>query len=99
MFSTFAVINTLIPSYLECQPQLLCYHKNATPLLQVVRINNVDQWYFERVVLPGEDVMFEAPPAAELEIYSGSSFTLPVKRILCASLEVRQAGHADDAAA
>ncbi|KGF72785.1 hypothetical protein DO97_04655 [Neosynechococcus sphagnicola sy1] len=78
--------------------QLLCCYVNATNKIQVVRITNVVNWYFERVVFPGQRLVFEAAPDAQLEIHSGMmassilSDTIPCDRLcmydeLNASLE------------
>lgn len=48
---------------------LSCFYINATSTIQIVRIENVENGYFERVVLPGMHVMFKAPPEAFLDIY------------------------------
>jgi hypothetical protein len=69
---------------------LLCHYKNTTAQIQVARISNVDQWYFERVVFPGQDLLFEAPSAAKLEIYGGGVTALLVERLPCRNLKVRQ---------
>ena len=50
---------------------LLCCYVNATSQIQVVRITNVPNWYFERVVFPGQRLVFEALPQALLEIHTG----------------------------
>jgi hypothetical protein len=52
------------------QPILCCY-VNATSKIQVARITNVEDWYFERVVFPGQRLIFEALPIALLEIHTG----------------------------
>ncbi|MEG4234625.1 DUF1830 domain-containing protein [Microcoleus sp. Pol11C3] len=52
--------------------QILCYYANATNLTQVVRIGNIPNWYFERVVFPGQRLMFEAAAEAVLEIHTGA---------------------------
>ncbi|MBE9011013.1 DUF1830 domain-containing protein, partial [Pseudanabaenaceae cyanobacterium LEGE 13415] len=61
-----------------------CY-KNETQSIQVARIVNIANWYFERVVFPGERLMFEAPQEAHLEIYMGAvtslSETIPCERL------------------
>jgi hypothetical protein len=49
----------------------LCCYVNATSKIQVVRITNIPNWYFERVVFPGQRLVFEAIPQAQLEIHSG----------------------------
>ncbi len=49
----------------------LCSYHNPTHRVQVVRITNIQGWYFERVVFPQDRLLFEAPVGAELEIYQG----------------------------
>jgi hypothetical protein len=57
--------------------------------MQIARIANITNWYFERTVFPGERLLFEALPEAELEIWQ-SIETDPVsfKKILCDRLRV-----------
>ncbi|MDJ0508135.1 MAG: DUF1830 domain-containing protein [Crocosphaera sp.] len=69
---------------------LLCCYVNATNQIQVARITNIENWYFERVVFPGQRLVFEALPKAHLEIHTGMmasailSDTIPCER-LCIS--------------
>jgi hypothetical protein len=69
---------------------LLCCYVNATSHIQVVRITNIPNWYFERVVFPGQRLVFEALSEALLEIHTGMmassilSDTIPCER-LCIS--------------
>src|SRR6476620_9880900 len=50
-------------------------------------IANIPNWYFERVVFPGQRLVFEAMPAAALEIHTGMmasailSDTIPCDRL------------------
>jgi len=44
---------------------------NATNKIQVARITNIPNWYFERVVFPGQQLIFEAKREANPEIHSG----------------------------
>lgn len=66
----------------------LCCYVNATSKIQIARITNVPDWYFERVVFPGQRLMFEAVETAMLEIHTGMmassilSDTIPCKRLL-----------------
>ncbi len=53
----------------------LCCYVNTTNSVQVARITNIENWYFERVVFPGQRLIFEALPEAVLEIHSGSMAT------------------------
>ena len=50
---------------------ILCHYVNATSVFQIARITNIPSWYFERVVFPGQRLLFEAPLRAELEIHTG----------------------------
>lgn len=70
--------------------RILCCYVNATSHIQIARISNVPNWYFERVVFPGQRLVFEAMPEANLEIHTGMmasailSDTIPCDR-LCIS--------------
>lgn len=55
----------------DASDPILCCYVNATSKIQVVRITNVPNWYFERVVFPGQRLVFEALPIAQLEVHSG----------------------------
>lgn len=72
----------------EMAPEItLCCYVNATSKIQIARITNVPDWYFERVVFPGQRLMFEALPSALLEIHTGMmassilSDTIPCQRL------------------
>lgn len=55
--------------------------------MQIARITNVQNWYFERVVFPGQRLIFEAVSTAQLEIHCGMmasailSDTIPCDRL------------------
>ncbi|MDB9526472.1 DUF1830 domain-containing protein [Oscillatoria sp. CS-180] len=71
----------------QSEPTLCCY-TNATSKMQIVRVTNICDWYFERVVFPGQRLMFEAVPEAQLEIHTGMmasailSDTIPCERLM-----------------
>jgi hypothetical protein len=73
---------------LQATSEILCIYKNATPHIQVIRIANIPDWYFEKVIFPQEQLLFEALPEAELEIYAGTAWgaTL-VEKIYCSQLK------------
>ncbi len=66
---------------------ILCCYVNATSQIQIARITNIPNWYFERVVFPGQRLVFEALPEALLEIHTGMmasailSDTIPCDRL------------------
>jgi hypothetical protein len=55
----------------ERSGKVLCCYVNATNQIQVARITNIPNWYFERVVFPGQRLMFEAVSDGLLEIHTG----------------------------
>ena len=50
---------------------ILCCYVNATSQIQIARITNIANWYFERVVFPGQRLVFETEPEGILEIHTG----------------------------
>lgn len=50
--------------------KIMCCYTNKTSQIQVGRITNIPEWYFEKVIFPGQRLLFEATPSAELEIHS-----------------------------
>ncbi len=55
----------------EQSGKILCCYINATSKIQIVRICNISNWYFERVVFPGQRLIFEAPRKGQMEIHTG----------------------------
>jgi len=64
-----------------------CRYVNTTRQIQITRITNIANWYFERVVFPGQCLLFEALPYAQLEIHTYTqpsailSDTIPCDRL------------------
>jgi len=53
------------------EENILCCYVNATSQIQVVRITNIRNWYFERVAFPGQRLVFESFPDGLLEVHTG----------------------------
>jgi len=71
--------------------RILCCYVNATSNIQIARITNIPNWYFERVIFPGQRLVFEALPEALLEIHTGMMATAIVSdRIPCVRLSVEE---------
>ena len=64
----------------------LCCYINHTNKIQIGRITNIDQWYFEKVIFPQQRLLFDAPPEAELEIHANDRDK--TTRICCKDLLV-----------
>ena len=70
--------------------KIVCCYVNATSKIQVARITNVDNWYFEKVVFPGQQLIFEAIITAQLEIHSGMMASSILSDVIpCIELEVK----------
>lgn len=69
--------------------QILCYYKNNTSHIQIVRSANLGKSYLERVVFPGQRLLFESIPEAHIEIHTGTMATAILSdRIPCSHLRL-----------
>lgn len=48
--------------------RILCSYTNVTRHIEIIQIKNIPGLHLERVIFPGERLMFEAVPDAQLEI-------------------------------
>ncbi len=55
--------------------RFLCSYANATDQMQIIRIINIPNLHWERVIFPRERLMFEALPEAKLEIQVAEATT------------------------
>ncbi|MGL4619294.1 DUF1830 domain-containing protein [Chroococcidiopsis sp.] len=68
---------------------ILCCYVNATSEIQVIRIVDLTSYYFERAVFPGQRLLFEALPNAELEVHTGMTIgSILADKISCLHLQV-----------
>lgn len=71
--------------------KIFCSYVNATSQIQIARIANVPNWYFERVIFPGQRLLFEAPPDAQMEIHTSTKVCAILSdKILCNRLRINQ---------
>lgn len=71
--------------------RIFCCYVNATSKVQIARISNITNWYFERVVFPGQRLVFEAVPEAVLEIHTGMMASAILSdRIPCDRLTIQE---------
>lgn len=54
---------------LEASDRILCFYINVTSRIQIIRLTNSPNQVFEKLVFPGERLMFEAIRVANLEVY------------------------------
>lgn len=82
------ILDSLPP---EQSNYLVCCYVNGTSKIQIARISNVSNWYFERVVFPGQRLVFEAPSQSLLEIHTGMMASAILSdRIPCDRLCIRE---------
>lgn len=62
------ILDSLPPDH---STYLVCCYVNATSKIQIARIANIPNWYYERVVFPGQRLVFQAPTSSLLEIHTG----------------------------
>ena len=78
-----------VPS--DIDSKILCCYVNATSQIQIARIANIPNWYFERVVFPGQRLVFEAMRAAALEIHTGMMASAILSdKIPCDRLQINE---------
>jgi hypothetical protein len=88
---------TLDPFTSDQNNSILCCYVNATSQIQIARITNVPNWYFERVVFPGQRLVFEAHQSAALEIHSGMMASAILSdTIPCTKLKLKNAEEDQD---
>ncbi|NEO30766.1 MAG: DUF1830 domain-containing protein [Symploca sp. SIO3C6] len=79
------------------QDRIICCYVNVTSQIQVARITNIPNWYFERVVFPGQRLVFESLPDALLEIHTGMMATAILSdRIPCCRLCIDQKNNSSE---
>ncbi len=75
----------------NCAAQIRCSYVNATSQIQIARITNLPHWYFERTVLPGQHLLFEALLEAQLEIHTSMMITaILLDKIPCEHLRIKE---------
>ncbi|AFZ17504.1 DUF1830 domain-containing protein [Allocoleopsis franciscana] len=67
--------------------RFLCSYTNITRHIEIIRLKNIPGLHLERVIFPGERLMFEAVPEAQLEIQSNQTLSVVVP---CLQLSVTE---------
>lgn len=70
---------------------ILCVYGNATSQIQIVQLMSIPNLNFERVVFPGQRLLFKALPNAQLEIHRALiDREITSDRITCSCLQVNE---------
>ncbi|NEP57672.1 MAG: DUF1830 domain-containing protein [Symploca sp. SIO2G7] len=73
----------------NCPESFLCYYANQSSRIQIIRITNIPSFYLERVVFPGQRLVFEAVNNAKLEVHTSDKVTtiitdiIPCEQLIC----------------
>ena len=68
---------------------IICAYQNRTSSLQIIKIENIDNFYWEKVVFPWQRILFKAVEEAELKIHSHDNATaILTDTIDCLRLQV-----------
>lgn len=79
--------NSLPPQWSD---RILCYYENLTSQIQLARIGNIPHRVNERLVFPGQRLLFESLPDAFLEVHTCTTEMKLLERIPCLRLQVNQ---------
>ena len=69
---------------------LLCCYGNTTGQIQSLRLLDNTIYHLEKIVFPGQNILFEASSHSELEITAFSEGALHIERVPCQNLRVGQ---------
>ncbi len=70
---------------------ICCCYINITNKIQIARITNIPNWYFERVIFPSQRLLFESLPEGQLEIHTGMmASSILSDTIPCTQLQVNE---------
>jgi hypothetical protein len=85
--------STFTPSQESSVPKsnrrILCCYSNTSDRIQSIQIENHPELHFERVVFPGERLLFEAVPEANLAVYFSETVSTLIP---CYQLRAIQSG-------
>jgi Domain of unknown function (DUF1830) len=80
----------VVPSV--CLTPILCGYVNTSRNMQIIRITDIPNTFFERTVFPGQRAIFETLPTAHLEIHTGMMASAVLEdTIPCNHLQVSDA--------
>jgi hypothetical protein len=87
MIQTFTSANTGKSFDTDSSVRILCSYTNVTHHLQIIRLKHNPGLHWERVVFPGQRLMFEAVPKAKVEIHLSETKSIVIP---CCQLRVTE---------
>lgn len=59
----------------DIEEKILCAYQNLSNSWQIIKITDVPNYYWEKVVLPGQEIVFQGISQANLNIFSADYIT------------------------
>ena len=69
-------------------PDSICCYVNTDEQIQAIRFEGNPERQLERIVFPRQQILFEAPPEARLEVSSLMAGAIQSESISCQQLQV-----------
>lgn len=66
----------------------LCFYTNITSQVQIIKITNIPNYYWEKAVFPGQQLIFKGITSACLEIYTSDRPAIASEIISCQQLQI-----------
>jgi hypothetical protein len=51
--------------------KIFCFYTNPTSQFQIIRISNIPDYFFERTVIPTDEILFQTFIEAQIEVHTG----------------------------
>ena len=68
---------------------ILCVYQNRTKSLQIIKIENITDFFWKKAVFPCQTILFNSVREAELKVYSNDNATAVLTdTISCSRLQV-----------
>lgn len=76
----------------DIEEKILCAYQNSSMNWHIIKITNIPRYYYEKVILPGQRVIFQASVRAKLKVFSTENTTLMLMdTIACPKIRVNSA--------
>ena len=94
MIQTSTLLGNSLATY--SSGRILCSYTNVTHRIQIIRIKNIPDLQLDKVIFPGQCLMFEAVPEANLEVQytDNMSIFVPCDQLhVSEKIQVNQSGN------
>lgn len=79
--------NSTIDRLSDC---IFCFYTNMNDRIQVIKITNIPNYYWEKTIFPRQRLIFEGTSSAFLEVYNSDDTVNPSNIIHCQKLQITE---------